>query len=242
MAEVLITLGIIGVVAAITLPTVINKAQSMILKNQFKKAYSTFYNAMKLVQVQNGAPMACWYWDQDPYGEIKCTEYNKYGSCTHWVMQDGSPGPSDLNGQMSDCKKFSEDLIKTMKVVKFCEKEALKNGCLTEAYRGADKVKSEQNPDKEQDPSQLFSDSNIKNKYPAFITSNGTLYIRFASMSGSPVFTVDVNGHKGPNKWGYDIFSFLVIGNKQDGMTNLKSLNYATEKGGKTFGQMLQSF
>ena len=72
LAEVLITLGIIGVVAALTLPTVINKAQSMILKNQFKKAYSTFYNAMKLVQVQNGAPMACWYWDNNPYGSVKC--------------------------------------------------------------------------------------------------------------------------------------------------------------------------
>ena len=246
LAEVLITLGIIGVVAALTLPTVINKAQSMILKNQFKKAYSTFYNAMKLVQVQNGAPMACWYWDTNPYDAAgngaKCDGWNEYGNCNHWVLQDNSSLPYNYNGQAADCRKFTEDLMKTMKVVKFCEKDALKNGCLTETYRGTDKVKSEQYPDKEQDPAQTFSDSQIKNRYPAFITTDGTVYIRFYSMSGYPVLTVDVNGHKGPNKWGYDIFTFKIIGNKQDGMTKLKSVNYATDKGGKTFAQMLQSF
>ena len=42
LAEVLITLGIIGVVAALTLPIVINKAQSMILKNQFKRLILVF--------------------------------------------------------------------------------------------------------------------------------------------------------------------------------------------------------
>ena len=246
LAEVLITLGIIGVVAALTLPTVINKAQSMILKNQFKKAYSTFYNAMKLVQVQNGAPMACWYWDTNPYDAAgngaKCDGWNEYGNCNHWVLQDNSSLPYNYNGQTADCRKFTEELMKTMKVVKFCEKDALKNGCLTETYRGTDKVKSEQYPDKEQDPAQTFSDSQIKNRYPAFITADGTVYIRFYSMSAYPVFTVDVNGHKGPNKWGYDIFTFKIIGNKQDGMTKLKSVNYATDKGGKTFAQMLQSF
>ena len=242
LAKVLITLGIIGVVAALTLPTVINKAQSMILKNQFKKAYSTFYNAMKLVQVQNGAPMACWYWDNSPYGSVKCIEENQYGNCTKWTMEDGSSMPKDYNGNFSDCRKFSEDLIKTMKVIKFCEKDALKNGCLTESYRGADKVNSERDPNKEQDPNQMFSDSAIKKNYPAFITPDGTLYVRYGAMFGAPIFMVDVNGHKGPNKWGYDIFSFDIIGNPQDGMTNLKGDWYAVEPNGKSFTQMLQSF
>ncbi len=245
LAEVLITLGIIGVVAALTLPTVINKAQNMILKNQFKKAYSTFYNAMKLVQVQNGAPMACWYWDNSsPYKSlsVKCSETNQYGNCTKWVMEDGSSMPKDYNGNFSDCRKFSEDLIKTMKVVKFCEKEALKNGCLTESYRGADKANSEKDPSKEQDPNQLFNDSAIKKNYPAFITPDGTLYIRYGAMFGAPIFTVDVNGHKGPNKWGYDIFSFRIIGNSRDGITTLLGTWYAVEPHGKSFAQMLQSF
>ena len=38
LAEVLITLGIIGVVAAITLPALIQKQQEKILVNQLKKS------------------------------------------------------------------------------------------------------------------------------------------------------------------------------------------------------------
>ena len=40
LAEVLITLGIIGVVAALTLPSVINKYRAFVLEQQFKKSYS----------------------------------------------------------------------------------------------------------------------------------------------------------------------------------------------------------
>ena len=40
LAEVLITLGIIGVVAAMTLPSVINRTQSRELETQFKKVYT----------------------------------------------------------------------------------------------------------------------------------------------------------------------------------------------------------
>ena len=40
LAEVLITLGIIGIVAALTLPSVINKYRSFVLEQQFKKSYS----------------------------------------------------------------------------------------------------------------------------------------------------------------------------------------------------------
>ena len=244
LAEVLITLGIIGVVAAITLPTVINKCQSYILKQQFRKAYSTLFNAIKLVQVQNGSPIACYYWEKNPYAEAGntavCVKNNEYGSCVAWKLKDGSPIPSDYTGQMFECRKFNEDLIKTLKIVKFCEKEALKNGCLTENYRGADKVKKEQNPDKNIDPNSEFSDTNIKNKYPAFITPDGVLYIRY--ISAVPLYVFDINGHKGPNKWGYDIFSFMLTGNKKDGITKIVGQYHAAEKGGKYMQQMINNF
>ena len=45
LAEVLITLGIIGVVAAMTLPVLTQKYQKMVLKNQYKKVYSTLSQA-----------------------------------------------------------------------------------------------------------------------------------------------------------------------------------------------------
>lgn len=55
---------------------------------------------------------------------------------------------------------------------------------------------------------------------------------------GNPIFTVDINGFKGPNKWGYDIFSFTLRGSANNGIQKLKTQTYATEKGGKTFEQM----
>lgn len=54
LAEVLITLGIIGVVAAITMPMLIGKYQKMVWYNQFKKAVSQLENAVKLYEVDNG--------------------------------------------------------------------------------------------------------------------------------------------------------------------------------------------
>ncbi len=59
LAEVLITLGIIGVVAAMTLPTVIQNHKKQVVEAQLKKAYNTMSNAFRLSEVDNG-PMADW--------------------------------------------------------------------------------------------------------------------------------------------------------------------------------------
>ncbi|MBP7212243.1 prepilin-type N-terminal cleavage/methylation domain-containing protein, partial [bacterium] len=42
LAEVLITLGIIGIVAALTIPTLMNKSQKQQTVTALKKSYSTF--------------------------------------------------------------------------------------------------------------------------------------------------------------------------------------------------------
>ena len=54
LAEVLITLGIIGVVAAMVIPSLINSYQKKINIIKLKKAYSEFVSAVKLSEVQNG--------------------------------------------------------------------------------------------------------------------------------------------------------------------------------------------
>jgi len=54
LAEVLITLGIIGVVAALTLPSLIAKYQKQQTITRLKKAYSVLYNAYNLSQAENG--------------------------------------------------------------------------------------------------------------------------------------------------------------------------------------------
>lgn len=54
LAEVLITLGIIGIVAAMTLPTLVAKHRKKVLHTQFLKAYSDIQNAAKLFQADEG--------------------------------------------------------------------------------------------------------------------------------------------------------------------------------------------
>jgi prepilin-type N-terminal cleavage/methylation domain-containing protein len=55
LAEVLITLGIIGVVATITIPSLISKYEKHIIEVGFKKTYSDLYNAIKRSEVDNGS-------------------------------------------------------------------------------------------------------------------------------------------------------------------------------------------
>lgn len=54
LAEVLITLGIIGVVAAMTLPSVINNTKNKQLENAFKVAYSTLSQAVLNMRTSDG--------------------------------------------------------------------------------------------------------------------------------------------------------------------------------------------
>ena len=53
LAEVLITLGIIGVVAAMTMPSLIANYQKQKTVNQLKKAYTTLAQAVKLSELEN---------------------------------------------------------------------------------------------------------------------------------------------------------------------------------------------
>lgn len=54
LAEVLITLGIIGIVAAMTLPSLVAKHRLKVLHTQFLKAYSDLNNASKRFEANNG--------------------------------------------------------------------------------------------------------------------------------------------------------------------------------------------
>ena len=106
LTEVLITLGIIGVVAAITLPTVMTKVERNILKQQFKKTYSIYSQApLKTVNDNDGA-LSCYY------GE----DANEY--------------PTNTGQNRSGCPEFFENFAQNLKIIKKCEGNALADGCL----------------------------------------------------------------------------------------------------------------
>ena len=61
LAEVLITLGIIGVVAAITIPSLINNYKVKVLKTQFIKMESTIQQALLKTSNELGSPLSDFY-------------------------------------------------------------------------------------------------------------------------------------------------------------------------------------
>lgn len=70
LAEVLITLGIIGVVAALTIPVLMTKYEKMVTVNQLKHSYSVLGQGLKMAEAE--------------YGEFKNWDYVTKLNWTQW--------------------------------------------------------------------------------------------------------------------------------------------------------------
>ena len=116
LAEVLITLGIIGVVAAITMPMLIGHYNKQVWVNQLKKTVSTLENGVKLMMAEDGVD---WLhetssWSYVPSGGCAlystCTDFHeslkKYFNATYTPVSTNSTVVTnykylDMNGTMS---------------------------------------------------------------------------------------------------------------------------------------------
>lgn len=99
LAEVLITLGIIGIVAAMTLPTIIANNKKKEVSTKLKKFYSSLNQAVLLSEIDNGDVR---YWDFSSDG-----------------LQDDD-GNKDQNVNAELCEKFFNKYIsKYLKYVKY---------------------------------------------------------------------------------------------------------------------------
>lgn len=135
-------------------------------------------------------------------------------------------------------------MMKNLKVIKHCAKNARANGCIPD-YKGLDTIKTTSNPDisdadlkKSMAGCTNWSKSNIDNNYEAFVLNDGMII--FALMQGR-TFAVDINGMKGPNKWGYDIFGFAPKGSLRQGTKFNSASCSVVEDGGLTTTQMILS-
>lgn len=207
LAEVLIVIGIIGIIAQATIPTLVNNVQTQVTTTQFKKAYSTLNNAVLLMKSNSGYLPNCYY------------------------------GLNGYNTDMSECIDFFNQFKSVLTVTKYCSNNAYSNGCIPR-YNGVDTSDPNMTQaDKDYAIANCggFSQSDILNNGPAYILADGTIIFQYGSTV--PLFGIDVNGQKKPNKWGFDTFSFL-IGN--DGKA-LKMVDGGCQpyEGGKSTGQMI---
>lgn len=110
LAEVLITLGIIGVVAAMTIPTLMNKTGNAEFVSAFKKDFSVLNQAWVGVVSDNGGSVVGAYSTTDEAldgfcTKLRCTKIchsaDDQSQCTHglnWKRLDGGAAWSDYAG------------------------------------------------------------------------------------------------------------------------------------------------
>lgn len=169
LAEVLITLGIIGVVAALTIPTLVKNNFDMQQKAQYKKAYFFLFNAMWNVKEEVGYHMGCHY---------------------------GLNGTSSaaLGYDVSECTEFFAQLEKKLNTAKTCTNNAYASGCIP--YYGPISIAG----------CGGLNQSQLQNNSTVYVLSDGMILMRYSG--AHPIFAIDINGWKPPNKWGYDVFVF----------------------------------
>ncbi len=182
LAEVLITLAVIGVVAALTMPVIYAKIERHILNNRFKKMYSTLSQVLEKTLFDKGYNMGC---------------YVKYPA-------GGGDGLTTEKHDTSGCKSFFiNDFPENLRVLKLCENNAYTNGCLPNydwGFAGSSGCSG-------------FDSDNIKTKSIAIVLSDGSIIFTYGIDNPITTFGIDINGKKGPNKSGYDIYSLNLVMN-----------------------------
>ncbi len=96
LAEVLITLGIIGIVAAMTMPMIVENTKKQQTVVQLKKAYSVLSQAVELSELDNGS---CEYWDYTlPVEQFVKKYLSKFLEIRETRVSDSGQNYKYLNG------------------------------------------------------------------------------------------------------------------------------------------------
>ena len=184
LAEVLITLGIIGVVAAMTMPTLIQNHQKQSYVTGLKKGMSVIENMLRKMVA-----------DED-VAELSKTKLFTQGIASNWAtegFEDGYGSPSVI----------AELVPKYLKVVKTCVG--------SECNIPYQSIYYESNGAIEFEPSGWGYSTmpwGYSTTAQGFYTSDGMIYYIMPYSPGEAHLLVflDVNGEKGPNIIGRDTF------------------------------------
>mgnify|MGYP002678171255 CR=1 FL=1 len=194
LAEVLITLGIIGVVAAITLPTLVANYKKQVYVTQLKKSVSAWEQGLQKILADEGVDSLQ---DADVFKSISGESCN-------------------LNSSKAECSEFFSKLSKYISVIN--QTTALESKYQFKYIRnGSTPIYPSNNSGTNiiflKDGSAIFNYTFRKKMEIPYYTCeqihlNGG---KMCEVMGN--ITIDVNGLKGPNTAGRDIFDFNISGN-----------------------------
>ena len=172
LAEVLVTLGIIGIVSALTMPTIISNHQKKVTVESLKRAYNILSEAVGYSETENGK-MEFWkyYKPNKPFSKY-VLPYLRYSSyCENCKvpykvkMLNGSDASYSVSALYNGSGQYQNIIV------------YLTNGMIIAGRDGWENYSA-------------TADENFKVPIIAI--------------------TVDINGAKGPNRYGRDIFVFEV--------------------------------
>lgn len=183
LAEVLITLGIIGVVAAMTLPTVIANYKKQVMATQAKKGYNIIMNMMAKIQADEGA--------SNIYSSSLFTD----GVCSNGREQN-------CEEQYGNPSKLEKIITKYLNVVKTCK--GAECNISYDMYNYINNHKFITSSSWKSTMGTLYDWSTAQ----GFYTNDGMIIYVIPGGYGVPVltFAFDTNGEKGPNIEGRDFF------------------------------------
>lgn len=204
LAEVLITLGIIGIVAAMTLPTLIQKNQDKQLISQTRKVYADINNALLLAQKDYGvigdnsilfntsdnATQVAQNLSKYFIGSKVCSSASQKGCKKYYYERKYATLRKDADGTAATNSNSSIRLILNNGAVIFVDTN--KSGCATKEYT-----------------------STVTNEYGQTIyDENGQPKTNTYKSSICANLQFDVNGPKLPNQFGRDCYHIWVYKNK----------------------------
>src|SRR5574344_599452 len=193
LAEILIVLGIIGIVAEMTIPTLMNNVQKQVYETSLKKFYATQSDGWSRMLANEGV---------ESLEDTEAFQAIPNESCTN-----------DTAADLASCETFFNDLKKYFRfnLIKKPANYSIFNMDGTSGVFRDDVIVLS---DGSIIPYVSFEKTAFTNQ-PAVTREQSVSQIRAA---GGHMFSfqgdiwIDVNGFKKPNTWGKDIFSFLISG------------------------------
>lgn len=183
LAEVMITLSLIGAIATLTLSTVGASIQQRARLAQFRTAYSKMENAIRSIILDEEKIHNCYLCPPDNY------------KTRHALNMSGCSAKTD------QCTDFTKLFLANLGAVHFCENSPVDEGCIPANYPKAP----------ESECFQTYESGK------AYVLDNSMILFTEGDLT---LFALDVNGRKGPNKWGQDIFAFSLYATESKKVNN----------------------
>lgn len=110
LAEVLITLGIIGIVAAMTLPALVNSTQHKELYTGLQKAYSILQQAIQRMSYEEGLDITWENYPSNEFAPVFKKYISQFGDCgqSGCVSFDIAPENGDTHYRVSKYKTYNK--------------------------------------------------------------------------------------------------------------------------------------